>query len=298
MDCIFILILCVIQIPIKQGSELVVPKGYPLEEYEVVTKDGYILSVFRIPYGKNDTSTPRVPIILQHGIFATSASWVISDPSRGLGFVLADSGFDVWLPNSRGNTYSKKHVKWDPDVDKKEFYNYSFHEMGYYDLPAVIDFILEKTEQTQLIYSGHSQGTTEFFVLASTRPEYNARIKAAALMAPIAYLDGARGTVKILSAFTGTLAKTARWLGLYEILTNSPLIHFIDTSLCKKTAITIRICDNLLFALTGFDSVEFDESLMPLIADQGPSGASVKQLMHFGQLANNGKWQDREIGER
>lgn len=53
--------------------------------------------------------------------------------------------------------------------------------------------------------------------------------------------------------------KTARWLGLYEILTNSPLIHFIDTSLCKKTAITIRICDNLLFALTGFDSVEFDE---------------------------------------
>lgn len=44
--------------------------------------------------------------------------------------------------------------------------------------------------------------------------------------------------------------------------------------------------------------LQFFQSLMPLIADQGPSGASVKQLMHFGQLANNGKWQDREIGER
>ncbi|KAF6216012.1 hypothetical protein GE061_000349 [Apolygus lucorum] len=270
-------------------AKLVLPQGYPLEEYEIQTEDGYILTVFRIPFGRNgSSSSERPPILLQHGIFATSASWVLSEPHKGLGFVLADEGYDVWLPNSRGNTYSKKHVKYNSETDKKDFYNYSWHEMGYYDLPAVIDFILKTTNHSQITYAGHSQGTTQFFVLGSTRPEYNAKVKVAALMAPIAYLDHTRGFPRMLTAFSGVLSKTLKLLGIYEVLTNSPLLHYFDTSLCKKTAITINVCDNFLFALVGFDSQQFNLTLMPIIADQGPSGASVKQLVHFGQQTHNG----------
>ena len=36
----------------------------------------------------------------------------------------------------------------------------SLDEMAKYDLPATINFIIEKTKQEQLYYVGHSQGTT------------------------------------------------------------------------------------------------------------------------------------------
>lgn len=58
--------------------------------------------------------------------------------------------------------------------------------MGYYDLPAGIDYILTETNEDQLLYVGYSMGTTMFFVLGATRPEYMNKVKAAILMAPVA----------------------------------------------------------------------------------------------------------------
>ena len=37
------------------------------------------------------------------------------------------------------------HTTLDPDVDKKQYWDFSYHEMGVYDNPAVLDFIQEKT---------------------------------------------------------------------------------------------------------------------------------------------------------
>lgn len=44
-------------VPIGRGAphplaELVLPKGYPLENHTVQTSDGYILTLYRIPHGK------------------------------------------------------------------------------------------------------------------------------------------------------------------------------------------------------------------------------------------------------
>lgn len=105
-----------------------------------------------------------------------------------LGYILSDSGYDVWMINARGNRYSRKHTTLNPDKDSN-FWKFSWHEIGITDLPATIDFILEKTNQSKLFYVGHSQGCTIFFVMASERPEYNDKIKAHFSLAPAIYMN-------------------------------------------------------------------------------------------------------------
>lgn len=60
--------------------------------------------------------------------------------------------------------------------------------MGYYDLPAVVDAIINTTNKKEIVYIGHSMGTTMFYVMASSRPEYNPKIIASFSLAPVAYI--------------------------------------------------------------------------------------------------------------
>lgn len=80
----------------------------------------------RIPYGKINTSSEpgKKVVFLMHGLLSSSADWVIMGPEKGLAFLLADLGYDVWMGNARGNTYSRKHNKFNPDKKKKKFWNF------------------------------------------------------------------------------------------------------------------------------------------------------------------------------
>ena len=56
---------------------------------------------------------------------------------------MANEGYDVWLGNNRGNEFSKNHV----NLTTKDaaFWEFSFDEMGLYDIPASVNYIKEKT---------------------------------------------------------------------------------------------------------------------------------------------------------
>nr|CAD7448587.1 unnamed protein product [Timema bartmani] len=170
----------------KEQPEIIELHGYPVETHRIVTEDGYILTLHRIPGSRLSPPRPgKKPVLLQHGVLSCSVDWIIT-PS-GLGYLLADAGYDVWMGNSRGNTYSSSHVKL--SLEDPEFWQFSWHEMGIYDLPATIDYVLERTAQRKLYYIGHSMGNTMFYVLCSMRPEYNAKIRAQFSLAPVAFVE-------------------------------------------------------------------------------------------------------------
>ena len=81
----------------------------------------------------------------QHGLEDSSATWVLAGPDHGApAFRLAEAGYDVWLGNYRGNTYSRGHISLNADTDS-EFWQFTWDEMAKYDLPTMMNYVLEET---------------------------------------------------------------------------------------------------------------------------------------------------------
>lgn len=165
--------------------------GYMCSAHEVVTEDGYILRLHRIPPKVN--KGPKKPVFLMHSAFSNSL-YYLNTPNISLGFYFADEGYDVYLGNVRGSKYSMAH-KW-LNIESLDYWRFSWHEMGVYDLPAMIDYTLKLSGSDKCYYVGHSQATTQELVFLSMRPEYNDKIIQSHLMSTAGAFANPRFPVK------------------------------------------------------------------------------------------------------
>ncbi|XP_004701418.3 gastric triacylglycerol lipase-like [Echinops telfairi] len=254
--------------------------GYPHEEYEVETEDGFILGTYRIPHGKvnSNNSAPRPVVFLQHGLLASASTWISNLPSNSLAFVLADAGYDVWLGNSRGNTFSRKHVNLSPE--SKEFWAFSFDEMAKYDLPASINFIIKKTGQDQIHYVGHSQGTLTAFIAFSYIPGLAQKIKTFFALAPVFYLGHIKGVTKLALTLPPIVYKVI--FPHHEVLPQTILNRIVATTVCNNNIMDV-ICCKINFALYGFDPKSLNKSRFDVYLSQNPAGTSLQDIFHILQ---------------
>ncbi|EFN72533.1 Lipase 1 [Camponotus floridanus] len=172
--------------------EMIRKSGYSAESHVVMTEDGYLLTLHRIP-GGNDS----LPVLLQHGLLGSSADWLVLGKDKAFAYLLADQGYDVWLANFRGNIYSRAHVSLSPS--NPTFWDFSFHEMGIYDLPAMITFITNMRSQPLHTYIGHSMGTTSFFIMASERPKISKMVQMMVALAPAVLIKHMQSPVQYLN---------------------------------------------------------------------------------------------------
>ncbi|GBF95229.1 lipase [Raphidocelis subcapitata] len=262
-------------------EDLVMGQGYPLETYPVETSDGFILRPYRIPFGvKNATKDagPRPALLLHHGVTLASSSFVVLDPTSSIAFYLADAGFDVWLANTRGNTYSRGNRQY-KDTDPG-YWSFSIDELALIDLPSQIDFILGKTGQKSLTVVGHSQGCTLPLMLMSERPEYNQKINLLMMLGPVTFIHHIQAPFLKQQAVT----KSAQLLadaGIGPFIPNEVTTQLVSG--CKLPYDSQWCYDVVNFMFYGpswfMSSYDF-----PRVAATWPSTVSVRNLLHWSQM--------------
>jgi len=277
--------------------EIIAKYGYPVEVHNVTTEDGYILQLHRIPYGRRcGPAAGKKVIYVQHGLLCDSSNFVISGVNKSLAYLLADACFDVWLGNARGNTYSHSHITLDPVEDKEAFWDFSWNEMGRYDLPANIDYMLAQSGAQKIFYIGHSMGTTMFFVCMTERPEYNDKITLMSAFAPVAYTEHMISPLRLIAPFATELEWLLDMIGLHEFAPSNPFYDLIGATLCHEDNPWHDLCSNILFLLCGFDPEQFDHALTPEILGHLPAGTSVRTIVHYAQGVTSRAFQKYDFG--
>jgi len=115
---------------------------------------------------QNVSVTRSYPVLLVHGLLDTGFDFFFQGPNKSVGFNLIDQGYDVWVMNVRGNYESRLHETL--TIADSAFWDFTFEDMAYKDIPATIDFVLKSTNKPKLHYTGHSQGT-QIFMLNSIK---------------------------------------------------------------------------------------------------------------------------------
>lgn len=262
---------------------------YQLESHIALARDGVKLTLFRLARPGSQ------PLLLQHGILDSAWMWVIN-PSvrRSIALHLYDQGFDVWMGNNRGNYFSSSWNRSEPVATSYAFWNFSFAEMGIFDVPASINYILKHTGKAHLQYIAHSQGTTQFFIAAQT-PGVSEFLQQSVskfiALSPVSFLGNTTNEFLKILARTGVVVK-ARSIFPYSFMDSSTLLD-ADHFFCDVTA--GRLCK---FSLDVFDGVSslVSPAAIDKYSDHFPLGTSVKDMQHFAQLITSNEFRKFDYG--
>merc|ERR1719239_413468 len=141
-------------------------------------------------------------------------------------------------------------------------------------------------------------GTTQYFVMLSSRPEYNEKIRVSALMAPPAFMSHATSPIFLLSSMGNNIQILYHLFGLYEFLPHMDVISWIAHAFCGDDhPLTGMLCENIGFSLLGFNPDQLNSTMIPTYLDNIPEGTSTRPFVHYAQLHLNGRFEAYDFGE-
>jgi pimeloyl-ACP methyl ester carboxylesterase len=263
--------------------------GLPCEHHVATTADGFQLDVVRIP-PKNQSA---YPVILQHGLLDCAVTWVVNYyKHQNLGSMLHETGYDVWMPNSRGNHYSLNNTNW-TQSDIQYWLAIDRDGMARYDVPANIDLVLQTTGHSTLTYVGHSQGGFQGFAAFGTlHPEYAKKVDLFVALAPACWV--AHSTSLLINILAGLdIDKWLELFGVTEFLLNDWLLRQFS-KLCPDGG---QLCPDLLdFFVGDGNPTNVNDSMIPHILRYDPGGTSVNNMVDWAQALRHGTFEMRDYG--
>ncbi|KAF9476355.1 triacylglycerol lipase [Pholiota conissans] len=264
--------------------------GYTHEEHVVLTKDGYLLGLHRLPSKMGEKkahpghSTGKPVVYLHHGLLMNSEVWVcLTDPRRSLPFVLAEQGYDVWLGNNRGNKYSKKSIHYGPNSTK--FWDFSIDDFAWHDIPDSINHILDVTKAGKLSYIGFSQGTAQAFAALSIHPRLNNKVNIFIALAPAMSPPGLSAPI-VDGLMKASPTLLFLFFGRKSILSSATMWQSI-----LYPPIFATVIDSSLRWLFDWHSKNISDEQKVAAYAHLYSFASVKSVVHWFQIMRNAAFQ-------
>ncbi|KAF7287118.1 hypothetical protein GWI33_002495 [Rhynchophorus ferrugineus] len=278
--------------------------GYPFEVHQAITDDGYLIDLLRFPRGisksENEPKNKSV-LLIMHGNGGSPHNFIAMGRKKAPAYYFADRNFDVWLICGRGVhcVNNRKHQKYDWNRDP-EYWNFSFHECGIYDIAASIDYVLNATKQQKLFYIGHSSAVNSIFALLSERPEYNNKLKAIANYAGspiITEMD--YPSIELVCELSNLFKGALKILDFHEVFprtirdTINPILRLFCID--RKFKFT---CKTLVMSFSSHLSYNIDEDLYEVILGDAPPRFASKALCHLMDNVKNGYFRFYDHGPK
>ncbi|EFA01688.2 Lipase 3-like Protein [Tribolium castaneum] len=269
--------------------EIIRRSGYPFIEYKVQTKDGYILSVFRIP-----SVQQKAPVFMLHGIQSTSGIFV-GMGKHSLAFLLADAGYDVWLGNYRGTEYSEGHTHL--NITQRDYWNYGVDEIALIDVPTMLNLVRYYTwKRGKIIYIGHSLGTSAAMMYACEYQEHaKETVKLFIFMAPAYKLNNMRSPYRVFFPLMRTALSLSNNLNIVQVFSRG-YARRLTRPTCLAAPSLMLLCLSLVNLFLG-PFTQISPETVPVLFNQLPGGTSLKTLTYLSE-AVRGQFRKFDYGGR
>jgi len=82
---------------------------------------------------------------------------------------------------------------------------FSWDQMAQYDLPSMINKVIDTTNEPKVFYVGHSMGTTTLMAMSDILPDMKEKIILANLLAPVAFVEHMRSPIALIAPFANII---------------------------------------------------------------------------------------------
>lgn len=308
----------------RNVTEIIKSRGFVAEEYDVVTRDGYILNIQRIVNPLVDPSykAKMKPVILQHGLMSSSVDWVINSlnvrPSKWPVVNSNEMRDNEVIDRYDSEQYSDTSA--DP-VDDQEHPR----ALGFYLANRGYDVFLANSRGN--IYGqrhvSKSSWDPRFWAFTfDEQIEYDlpAVIEFVQKLTghkKVGYVGHSQGTLMMFGlqsmhpeyadivepfvalapvAYCHHTRSPAKYFAVYTPIfqhvdmwfgSSNAAVRYLAPKVCGPDLIKKDVCGNIVFLGTGFDMDEFDLNRAEAYLTHMPSGTSYKNIAHYGQAILN-----------
>ncbi|XP_013137822.1 PREDICTED: gastric triacylglycerol lipase-like [Papilio polytes] len=155
--------------------------------------------------------------------------------------------------------------------------------MGKYDIPAFVDYILNRTNSNELIYVGYSQGARLLFITCS-ETEYCSKIKLFIGLAPAVRLLFSRSLpLRLLVNFYNLILPLLTSPIELEVLPKGGFVQTLASNICRDFTAATTICKLALSLIDSYDPLSVTTQTVRVSFGHTPAGTSARNVAFYAQ---------------